>query len=79
MALEAFGFSLAELRGFPIRLANDWELLEIWSSATNLALCGRGDVEEFDGSVDESCAAPARRVEYEVALLRGCALDPPSR
>ena len=39
MDLEAFGFSLTELRGLPIRLAKDWELFETWSSATNLALC----------------------------------------
>jgi hypothetical protein len=43
--LEAFEFPLAAFRGFPIRLAKDWELLETWSSATYLDLWERAEEE----------------------------------
>lgn len=35
---EGCAFNATGVRGFPIRLANDCELLEVWSSATNFVL-----------------------------------------
>lgn len=69
MDLEAIGLELTELRGLLMRLANDWTLFETWSSAANLDL---GDIPGLLPSEGESCAFPARSVEYGVvAPFRG--------
>lgn len=79
MDLEAFGFPLSEPRGLPIRLANDCELLDTWSSATNLGRCDWEDELALEASMGESCVTELRSVEYEVAPIRDCGLVTASR
>ena len=71
--LEAFEFPLTAFRGFPIRLAKDWELLETWSSATYLDLWERA---EEDVVCLLKLLLPSRRAEYPVPPFRGCRLAP---
>lgn len=48
--LEACGLVVTVLLGLLIRLANDWELLESWSSGTDFCRCVARDPAILDGS-----------------------------
>jgi len=68
MDLEAGILPLAKLRGLPMRLAKDWELLETASSTTNRDRWPRAAAWSFRSCVDRSRApVPVRRSEYAAA------------
>lgn len=70
MDLDAEPAVLREARGFAMRLAKDCELLDTWSSATDLFLCvDRLDEEAAPGSW--SRVTEDRRAAYDVDAFAG--------
>lgn len=62
--LVVMWWELFVLRGFAIRLANDCELLDMWSSATYLLLCVvRAEEVDFELPWVASRDTPGREVE----------------
>ena len=65
MDLEASSLvvTVVVVRGLPMRLANDWELLEAWSSVVNLARCVLDGALLLPDSGVNSLDVDERRVE----------------
>jgi hypothetical protein len=64
MDFDAWVFVETALLGLLIRLANDWELLESWSSGTDFCRCVMREPGILLGSAAVSRVVLALNVEY---------------